>query len=56
MQQVAEQGKSQKTVSNGRAVRRFLLSATAVEMNPLAIFRGLGKLLDAILRDRSTNR
>jgi hypothetical protein len=50
-EKVRQQRKRQKTVSNGTAEWRFALRTLRVEMNPLVILGGLGKLADACLSD-----
>ena len=46
-----KQRKSQKAVSNGAPEGRFALGAFRIDVNPLAVLGGIGKFLNAILRD-----
>ena len=50
-EKVRQQRESQETMSDGAAEGSFASGAHGVEMNPLAILGGVGKFLDAILRD-----
>ena len=48
---VTQQRKREKTMGNAAAEGRFALGAFGVQVNPLAVLGGIGKFLDAILRD-----
>ena len=48
---MAEQRKRKKAVGDSGGVGRFPLSAIGIEVDPLAVFRDLGKLADALLSD-----
>jgi hypothetical protein len=48
---VTQQRKREKAMSNCAAEGRFALSALGIQMNPLVVLGGIGKFLDAILRD-----
>jgi hypothetical protein len=49
--QVRQQRQRQKAVRDGRAVGRFGLRALGVQVNPLVVASGFGKLIDALLRN-----
>ena len=48
---MAEQGERKKAVGDGGGVGRFPLGAIGIEVDPLAVFGGFGKLADALLGD-----
>jgi hypothetical protein len=48
---MAEQRERQEPMRDGGAKGRFPLGAIGIEMDPLAIFSGFGKLADAVLGD-----
>src|SRR3954452_3194373 len=51
MHEMRQQRQCEKTVSDGRFERRFTAGAVNVHVDPLMVERGVGKLLDALLRD-----
>ena len=51
LHEVTNQRKREKAVCNGGTERRFAFSALRVQVNPLAVFGGVSKFLDAILGD-----
>ncbi len=50
-EKVTQQRKSQKTMGNGAAERRFTPSTIRIQVNPLAVLDSIGKSLNTILRD-----
>ena len=50
-QEVTQQRKCEETMGDAAAEGRFALGALRVQVNPLAVVGGVGKFLDAILRD-----
>ena len=51
MHEMRQQRQRKKAVSNRRFEGRFPAGTLDVNMNPLMVERGIGKLLDAFLRD-----
>src|ERR1019366_4572674 len=51
LEPVTQQRKGRKTMGNAAAEGRFAPGALRVEVNPLAVLGGVGKFLDAILRE-----
>jgi hypothetical protein len=49
---MAQQGEGQESVRDGGAVGRIPLCTIEIQMDPLPVFGGFGKLLDGVLGDR----